>query len=319
MQGRSTRGTAPAQAPSGVPAALTIVDAHQHFWDPVAATTTRGSATSRRSRSATATTGRSGARYLPPDYRADAAPFAGREDGLRRGRMGSAPIRSARCATSTACAASTACRRSRWRRPGSMPTTPQRCSSSRRRSRSCAASGTSRAPIARRPMRRRAAWPMRAGAAATRELARHGLRFDLQTPWWHLAEAARLATDFPGHADHPQSHRAAGRSQRRGHRRLEARDGDARGLPERGGEDLRPRPAGPAVDRRRQPRHRAHGDRTLRRRRAACSRATSRSTACARASRTIFGGFREIVRDFSAAEQRALFHDNAIRIYGMDR
>jgi predicted TIM-barrel fold metal-dependent hydrolase len=28
-------------------------------------------------------------------------------------------------------------------------------------------------------------------------LARNGLRFDLQTPWWHLHEAARLATDFP--------------------------------------------------------------------------------------------------------------------------
>jgi predicted TIM-barrel fold metal-dependent hydrolase len=28
-------------------------------------------------------------------------------------------------------------------------------------------------------------------------LARHGLSFDLQTPWWHLAEAADLARDFP--------------------------------------------------------------------------------------------------------------------------
>jgi predicted TIM-barrel fold metal-dependent hydrolase len=28
-------------------------------------------------------------------------------------------------------------------------------------------------------------------------LAPLGLRFDLQTPWWHLGEAARLATDFP--------------------------------------------------------------------------------------------------------------------------
>ena len=32
---------------------------------------------------------------------------------------------------------------------------------------------------------------------------------------------------------------------------------------------------------------------------------------------TIYGGFREIVRDLSPAEQRALFHDNAIRIYAM--
>jgi predicted TIM-barrel fold metal-dependent hydrolase len=35
----------------------------------------------------------------------------------------------------------------------------------------------------------------RAGYAA---LARNGLSFDLQTPWWHLPEAARLAADFPG-------------------------------------------------------------------------------------------------------------------------
>lgn len=28
-------------------------------------------------------------------------------------------------------------------------------------------------------------------------LARHGLSFDLQTPWWHLAAAADLAADFP--------------------------------------------------------------------------------------------------------------------------
>ena len=26
----------------------------------------------------------------------------------------------------------------------------------------------------------------------------HGLHFDLQTPWWHLDDAARLARDFPG-------------------------------------------------------------------------------------------------------------------------
>ena len=36
------------------------------------------------------------------------------------------------------------------------------------------------------------AW--RRGYAA---LARHGLHFDLQTPWWNLAEAVALARDFP--------------------------------------------------------------------------------------------------------------------------
>jgi predicted TIM-barrel fold metal-dependent hydrolase len=30
------------------------------------------------------------------------------------------------------------------------------------------------------------------------ELARHGLSFDLQTPWWHMDAAADLAADFPG-------------------------------------------------------------------------------------------------------------------------
>lgn len=29
-------------------------------------------------------------------------------------------------------------------------------------------------------------------------LARHGLHFDLQTPWWHLDAAVELARDFPG-------------------------------------------------------------------------------------------------------------------------
>jgi predicted TIM-barrel fold metal-dependent hydrolase len=33
---------------------------------------------------------------------------------------------------------------------------------------------------------------------------------------------------------------------------------------------------------------------------------------------TIFSGFRTIVSDFSASEQRALFHDNAVRIYTME-
>jgi len=32
----------------------------------------------------------------------------------------------------------------------------------------------------------------------------------------------------------------------------------------------------------------------------------------------IFGGFRAIVSDFSEADQRKLFRDNAIRIYAME-
>jgi predicted TIM-barrel fold metal-dependent hydrolase len=33
--------------------------------------------------------------------------------------------------------------------------------------------------------------------AGYEHLARHGLHYDMQTPWWHLAEAAGLARDFP--------------------------------------------------------------------------------------------------------------------------
>ena len=69
--------------------------------------------------------------------------------------------------------------------------------------------------------------------AGFRALARHGLRFDLQTPWWHLARSGAARRPTSRHADHPQSHRPAGRSQRRRHRRLAARDGDARRVPER--------------------------------------------------------------------------------------
>ena len=53
----------------------------------------------------------------------------------------------------------------------------------------------------------------RAGFA---RLAPLGLRFDLQTPWWHFDEAARLATDFPAtqivvnHCGMPADRSAAG-------------------------------------------------------------------------------------------------------------
>src|SRR5262249_59146988 len=35
------------------------------------------------------------------------------------------------------------------------------------------------------------------GPASLASLARHRLSFDLQTPWWHLPEAADLAQAFP--------------------------------------------------------------------------------------------------------------------------
>ena len=130
--------------------------------------------------------------------------------------------------------------------------TMRRASSrSRRRSRSCAASATSRAPtraadgapggMTDATWRQGFARARAATACASTCRRRGGIS----------REAARPRARFPRHADHPQPHRPAGRSQRRGHRRLEARDDDARRLPERRGEDLGPGPAGPAVDGRR--------------------------------------------------------------------
>ena len=155
----------------------------------------------------------------------------------------------------------------------------------------------------------------RAGFA---QLVRQGLRFDLQAPWAQLAEAARLARDFPdariilNHTGLP-----AARS----------RDGIA-------------------------------GWQNALKKLAACPNAAVKisglgvpaqawTVASNRdvvlAAIDIFGvgrsmfasnfpvdglcasfdaiaiGLREIVRDFPAAEQRAFFHDNAIRIYDMER
>ena len=54
-------------------------------------------------------------RYLPPDYRADAAPYPRRRQRVCRGRMGPRATRSARCATSRAS-----------RREHGLPTSPSR-------------------------------------------------------------------------------------------------------------------------------------------------------------------------------------------------
>ena len=126
------------------------------------------------------------------------------------------------------------------------------CSSSRRRSTSCAASATSRAPT-RRPATAApggmtdAAWRAgfaraRAATACASTCRRRGGTCTRRRSW---------RADFPdtqiilNHTGLPADRSADG------HRRLEARDGDARRVPERRGEDLRPRPAGPAVDGRR--------------------------------------------------------------------
>ncbi len=102
----------------------------------------------------------------------------------------------------------------------------------------------------------------RAGFA---ELARNGLRFDLQTPWWHLGEGAELAAAYPdtqiilNHTGLPSDRSVAGLA---GWKRAMATLGH---VSQRRREDIRPRPAGSGVDSGGKQRYRAHGDRPLRR------------------------------------------------------
>ncbi len=155
------------------------------------------------------------------------------------------------------------------------------------------------------------AW--RAGYA---RLAPLGLRFDLQTPWWHLAEAAALARDFPdttiilNHTGLPSDRGAEAVAGWKRAITTLAQCPNAvikiSGLGQRG----QPWTVGAnraivlaAIE--------AFG----------VERALFASNfpvdgLCASFD-TIFSGFRQIVADFSAGEQRALFHDNAVRLYAI--
>ena len=154
----------------------------------------------------------------------------------------------------------------------------------------------------------------RAGFA---RLAPLGLHFDLQTPWWHLADAARLACDFPettiilNHTGLPSD-----------------RSAEALGNWQHAIKTLASCPNAmikiSGLGQRNQPW-------TIEANRVIVLAAIeafgiARSmfasnfpvdSLCASFD-TIFKGFRTIVSDFSASEQRALFHDNAIRIYKME-
>jgi predicted TIM-barrel fold metal-dependent hydrolase len=154
----------------------------------------------------------------------------------------------------------------------------------------------------------------RAGFA---QLARNNLRFDLQTPWPNLGEAARLAADFPGtpiilnHTGLPadRSHEGVA-GWKRAMKNFAACPNAAlkiSGL----GEPGKPWTVAAnrdvictAID--------LFGA-------ARCMFASNFpvDSLCASFG-TIFDGFREIVRDLSPAEQDGLFRANAIRIYGMD-
>ena len=153
--------------------------------------------------------------------------------------------------------------------------------------------------------------------AGFEQLARRGLRFDLQAPWTQLEEAARLARAFPdarvilNHTGLPANRSAegiAGWNKAMG--ALAACPNVAVKISGLGV------PGQPWT---------AQSNREVvlgAIERFGTGRAMFASNfpvdgLCASFD-TIVSGMRAIVRDFSAAEQRALFHDNAIRIYDME-
>jgi predicted TIM-barrel fold metal-dependent hydrolase len=145
-------------------------------------------------------------------------------------------------------------------------------------------------------------------------LARHGLSFDLQTPWWHLPEAASLARDFPrtpiivDHAALPADRSAEGLAAWRAALAAAAREPNIAlkisGLGQRGARWQREANAPIVRD----------------------AIAIFGAERCMFASNfpvdslvgsfdAIYSGFKAIVADRPLAVQRRLFHDNAMRIY----
>ena len=152
--------------------------------------------------------------------------------------------------------------------------------------------------------------------AGFEEVTRNGLRFDLQTPWWHLNEAAQLAARYPdsriilNHTGLPSDRSVEGL---RGWKRaMTALSGCPNVTVKISGLGQPGTPWSVATN--------AGIVRTtidlfgIER----CMFASNFpvDSLCATFA-TIYQGFREIVRDLSPADQGALFHDNAIRIYDM--
>ncbi len=312
--GGDTDSTVNSPAPAGDADAFPIIDAHQHFWDPSLRHYPWLSAEPRLP-FRYGDYGSICRRYLPPDYRADTLPYdiegtvfveaesdpgdpvgetrfidqLRREFGLPNVMVAQAWLDAANVAQVLEQQAAFSFVRGVRNKPRANPSPDD-----------AAPGGATDA-----------GW--RSGFA---ELHRHGLRFDLQTPWWHLSEAARLAADFPGtpiilnHAGLPSDRSDEGiAGWRRAMTILAAQPNVSvkiSGLGQRG------QAWTPA----------ANGD-IVRRvidlfgvERCMFASNFPVDSLCATFA-DIFGGFREIVRDFSAMELRALFHDNAIRIYDM--
>lgn len=151
----------------------------------------------------------------------------------------------------------------------------------------------------------------RAGFA---RLARHGLSFDLQTPWWHLHEAAALAHAFPdtqivlNHTGLPADRSAEGlRGWRDAMATLAAEPNVAVKI---SGLGVPGRPwTGES--------NREVVLRTLDLFGVARAMFASNFPVDGLVATfdTIYAGFKAIVGGFSLAERRRLFHDNAVRFY----
>jgi predicted TIM-barrel fold metal-dependent hydrolase len=145
-------------------------------------------------------------------------------------------------------------------------------------------------------------------------LARHGLHFDLQTPWWHFDAAAELARDFPAttvivnHTGLPADRSSEGLSGwRAALERLAAEPNVALKISGLGvpGRRWTAGLQGPVV----RDAIRIFG---LERAMFASNFPVDSLVAT---FEEIFGSFLEIMRDLDEAARRTLFHDNAARIY----
>ncbi len=164
----------------------------------------------------------------------------------------------------------------------------------------------------RRGQMRDARW--RAGYA---RLARLGLRFDLQTAWTELADAAALCREFPdtqlvlNHAGLPADRSAAGIAGWKAALGMLAACPNAAlkisGIGERGTPWTAQRNREIVLS----------AIEIFGVARAMFASNFPVDSLCASFAE-VYSGFREIVKDFPAAEQRRLFHDNALRIYAME-
>jgi predicted TIM-barrel fold metal-dependent hydrolase len=148
-------------------------------------------------------------------------------------------------------------------------------------------------------------------------LGRHGLRFDLQTEWTELSDAAALCRGFPdtplvlNHTGLPADRSAEGIGGWK--RALRALAGCPNAAIKISGLGVPGTPWTAVLNR----------DVVLSAieifgvERAMFASNMPVDGLCASFAE-IYGGFQEIVRDFPMLEQRALFHDNAVRIYDME-